>query len=70
MNKIRRFCSLVIQYGRMFYHRMYTQNNCMSTPILGQNNFNLKAEASNFGYQSVTLHDVTSQNVHFNSRRR
>ena len=29
---------------------MYTQNNCVSTPILGQNNLNLKVEAANFGY--------------------
>ena len=65
MNKIHRFCSLVIQDGRMFYPRMYTQNNCLSTHILGQNNFNLKVEALNCGYQSATLSDITAKNIHF-----
>ena len=49
----------------MFYHRMYTQSNCVSTSISGQNNFNLKVEAANFGYQSAILQDVTVKNIHF-----
>jgi hypothetical protein len=65
MNRSSQFCSLVIQYCPMFYHRRYTQNNCVSTPILGQNNFTLKVEAAYFGYQSATLHHVTAKNMHF-----